>query len=265
MKVYVLGPEGTYSHEVASRLGETDIVLMETIGRIFSEVQAGRGDGIVPLENSEAGGVGATLDGLLTCDVAISAEYYLPVSHCLASCTSRERIAVLYAHSQTHEQCSRLVDRLGLPVVHTSSNAASARACAADNTAGALTSPMAADLTGLSILERSVQDNPANTTRFVRITGGPWADENAQKCSVVIDPQTDVPGLLAALLGPFAKRGINLTRIESRPSKRGIGSYVFFLDFEASSGREEVLAEVTPLARVKRLGCYRRVEVPPWR
>jgi prephenate dehydratase len=264
MKVHVLGPEGTYSHEVASRLGENEIVLLETIGRIFAQVQAGHGDGIVPLENSEAGGVGATLDGLLTHDVAIIAEYYLQISHCLVSLSPPDRIAMLYSHPQTHEQCSHLVDRLGLPVIHTSSNAASARACAADYAAGALTSPMAAALAGLPILDRGVQDNPANTTRFVRITRWPGVDSDARKCSVIIDPSADVPGLLAALLDPFAKRQINLTRIESRPSKRGIGSYVFFLDFEISEEREEALAEIEPLARVKRLGCYNRFEVPPW-
>ncbi|MDD1683068.1 MAG: ACT domain-containing protein, partial [Methanoregula sp.] len=83
-----------------------------------------------------------------------------------------------------------------------------------------------------------------------------------EKCSILIDPSTDRAGLLYELLGNFARRGINLSRIESRPSKRGIGNYVFFLDYAWSDRTEDALAELRTITNVKELGCYRKVEVP---
>ena len=127
MTLIVLGPEGTFSHELAVRAFGGEIILAPTIHEIFSQVEQGTGDGLVPIENSEAGGVGPSLDGLLQHRVFITAELYMPVHHHLAGFTPVADITVLYAHPQTHEQCSRIIDELQVPVIHTSSNAASAR------------------------------------------------------------------------------------------------------------------------------------------
>ena len=126
MTLLVLGPEGTFSHELAIRAFAEEIIIPPTIHEIFSQVEQGAGDGLVPIENSEAGGVGPTLDGLLQHRVFITAELYMPVHHHLAGFTPVPDITVLYAHPQTHEQCSRIVNALQVPVIHTSSNAASA-------------------------------------------------------------------------------------------------------------------------------------------
>ncbi|TAJ45349.1 prephenate dehydratase [Methanofollis fontis] len=264
MRLAALGPEGTVSHAIASRLAD-EVVLLPTIAAVFAHVAAGGGDGVVPIENSEAGGVGAVLDALMRHPLFITAEVYVPVRHHLASFVGREAITELHAHPQAHEQCSRLADALGVPVIHTPSNAASARAVRPDGTAAAITTLAAAERAGVPVLESDVQDAAGNTTRFVVISRQRYAGEDAVKCSVLIDPRTDRVGLLAEMLAVFARRSINLTRIESRPARRGMGRYVFFVDGHASPAWEGALAELDGLAAVQWFGCYPRLEVGEWR
>jgi prephenate dehydratase len=112
------------------------------------------------------------------------------------------------------------------------------------------------------VLIPSVENSAINTTRFVRISKDPHHEEWPEKCSILIDPSTDRAGLLHDLLEAFAKRKVNLSRIESRPSKRGIGNYVFFLDYAWSPATADALAELRAITTVKELGCYRKFEVP---
>jgi prephenate dehydratase len=224
MTTITLGPEGTFSHEAALRLKCRERVFRPTIHAIMAAVARGEGDGIVPMENSEAGGVGETLDGLSRYPLFITAELYLPIHHNLASSVSRDELRVIFAHPQTHEQCSDRIEEWGVPVIHTSSNAASAQEARRVPNAGAILSESAAALYRLPVIARSVENNAGNTTRFVRIAREPSADPRREKCSVRIDPHEDRPGLLYELLGVFATRKINLTRIESRPSKKKMGS-----------------------------------------
>jgi prephenate dehydratase len=264
MTLLVLGPEGTFSHELAVRAFGGDIIIAPTIHEIFSEVEQGCGDGLVPVENSEAGGVGPSLDGLLQHKVFITAELYLPVHHHLAGFTPLDAITVIYAHPQTHEQCSRVINELRVPVIHTSSNAASARELAGSPGAGAaaIVSRMTADLYKLPILRGNVENNPDNTTRFIRISRTRRSNEGCTKCSILVDPEKDQPGLLYQILGVFAERGINLTRIESRPSKRRMGEYLFFIDLAYSPACHDALAELRERSRFRELGCYSEVKVP---
>jgi prephenate dehydratase len=262
MTTFVLGPGGTFSHELALRLQAPDIRLMPTIHSVFSAVSRGDGDGIVPIENSEAGGIGATLDGLLTNPVFITAEMYMPVHHHLAAYLPADKLARIYVHPQTHEQCSEELERLGIPAVHTSSNAASALELEKDRTAGAIVSPFAVSLYGLPVIIEHVENNRENITRFIRISRDLLPpDRNAEKCSIIIDPSTDRTGLLHDLLAVFAVKKINLTRIESRPSKRGIGNYVFFLDYETTPGYRDAITYLKTMTGVKELGCYSKTRV----
>ena len=130
----------------------------------------GEGDGIVPMENSEAGGVGETLDGLLRFPVFITAEMYMPIHHHLASLVPLSRMRVVYAHPQTHEQCSERIEKWGLPVIHTSSNASSALEAKKTPNAGAILSASAASLYKMPIIVSNIENNASNTTRFVRIS-----------------------------------------------------------------------------------------------
>jgi len=261
MTTITLGPEGTFSHELARKMQCEPLVLAPTIRAIMTAVARGEGDGIVPIENSEAGGVGETLDNLSRFPLFITAEMYMPIHHNLASTVPVEKLRVIYAHPQTHEQCSDLIERLGIPVIHTSSNASSAREAKKTPNAGAILSSSAAALYNIPVIIPAAENNPNNTTRFVRIAQEPVQDSHPEKCSIVIDPDTDRPGLLHDLLQAFAKRKINLTRIESRPSRRGIGNYVFFLDYAWSPATTDAIAELRGMTTVKELGCYRKIEV----
>lgn len=265
MKVVTLGPKGTFSHQLARRVFGDDIVLVPTIGEIFSEVEKNAVSGLIPLENSEAGGVGPSLDGLVRHGVFITGELFMPVHHYLVSSGPQNGIKVLYAHPQTHEQCSRVIEALGAEVIHTSSNAASAREMLKNPGSGAIVSKYLADLHGLPIIQSHIEDNPDNMTRFVVISTERSTNGDEEKCSIIIDPRADRPGLLYEILGIFAKKKINLTRIESRPSRRGIGSYVFFIDFEKTPSCREAMEELEIVTTVKNLGCYRKIEVTPWK
>ena len=261
MTVITLGPQGTFSHELALRMQWPDIRLVSTIHDIFEAVGSGEGDGLVPIENSEAGGVGETLDGLLQFPLFITGEIYMPVHHHLASLVPLSRMRVVYAHPQTHEQCSEQIRSWGAPVIHTSSNASSALEAKKTPNAGAILSASAALFYKVPVILSNIENSASNTTRFVCISRTHSGAGEAQKCSIVIDPSTDRAGLLYDLLGVFARRNINLTRIESRPSKRGMGNYVFFLDYAYSPDTARALDELRMISTVKELGCYRNLGI----
>jgi len=263
-RLITLGPQGTFSHEMTLGLGlvkPEEIVLLPTIHGIMDAVARGEGDAVVPMENSEAGSVGETLDGLARHPLFITAEMYMPIHHNLASLVKPEEIRVIYAHPQTHEQCSEAIEKWGVPVIHTSSNASSALEAKKTPNAGAILPVIAAELYHMPILVRNTENNAANTTRFVRVSREPLHEKQPEKCSILIDPDQDRSGLLHDLLEVFAQRKINLSRIESRPSKRKIGEYVFFLDTAWSERTGEAVAELKTITGVKELGCYRKIEV----
>jgi len=262
MTVATLGPSGTFSHDLAARLYGDEIELLPTIRSIVERVASGAATGLVPIENSEAGGVGETLQGLVEFGVSITGEVYMPVRHHLAARREPGNLSVIYAHPQTHEQCSIILDRLGVDVVHTSSNAASAIAMEKDEHAGAVVPEMAATIYGLPVALWDIQNSRDNTTRFVEISAASRASAGCTKCSLLVDPDTNRVGLLADILGVFAHRRVNLTRIESRPSRRGIGRYIFFIDIEISDGWQEAKEELKTMTTVRELGCYARMEVP---
>ncbi len=256
MTLLALGPEGTFSHELARKLAGDDVVLLPTIHAIFAEVIKGSADGIVPIENSEAGGVGPTLDGLRSFRVFITGECSMPVHHNLAAFVPIAELRAIYTHPQSHEQCSDFLDTLALPVIHTSSNAASAVAMQKDRITGAVVSEMTAELYDLPLIRKNVENNPDNTTRFIRISSRKNAVDGCRKCSLIIDPSIDRPGLLYEILGVFASRGINLSRIESRPSKRGLGSYIFFIDVACTDTLPDALRHLGTVTHFTELGCY---------
>jgi prephenate dehydratase len=253
---------------MALRVCGGDITLCTTIGAVFAEVAGGGCRGIVPVENSEAGGVGETLDGLMNTDCHIAAEYYLSVRHHYAAVLPPgDKPSKIYAHPQSHGQCSRFIDGLGVPVIHTASNAASAKAAADEPGTAAITSAPAAKIHGLDIIRENVQNSDNNVTRFLLVEKGPYSggyvpeSQECKKCSVLVDPREDRPGLLYEIIGVFAALGINLSRIESRPSKRGMGSYVFFIDCAMTPFSGDAVRRLRDFTHVKELGCYPGMEV----
>lgn len=255
MSLITLGPLGTFSYDLGSTL-DKDVILEPTIGRVFRRVVETGLPGLVPLENSEAGGVVATMDGLMEHPVYITGELYLPIHHCFASDVSLESVTVIFAHPQSHEQCSRFIDASGIPVIHTESNATSAEEQRKRQDSAAIVSQTLATRYEIPVIAQNIENNKDNITRFILIAKEPIYTGSPHKCSLIIDPGENRSGLLYDLLSPFKDAGVNLTRIESRPSKRSMGSYVFFIDFQCEGDWRDAMDTIAQLTRIKPLGCY---------
>ena len=267
MKIETLGPKGTFSHEATIKHSRNATILFtKTIRDVFEIVTENKADfGIVPIENSVAGTVGQTLDCLVKFSLKISAEEILPIIHNLVGSGRVNEIKTLYLHPQTYEQCEMFIKKT-LPkaeVIHTSSNGKSAEIVAKskDKTKASIIPKIAVEIYRLKILKNNVQDNRFNVTRFFVISKSDCKKTGRDKTSIAIHPQADRPGLLYDMLGQFAKRRINLTKIESRPSKGKLGDYVFYIDFEGHRTEKRILnalKKLRGLASITVLGSYPR-------
>lgn len=267
MKIATLGPEGTFSHEAVLRYNnKAGILFTETVMDAFEDVAHSKADlGVVPIENSIAGTVGQTLDYLMKFELKIKAEELVPISHNLAGFGKISDIKVLYLHPQTYEQCELFIKK-NLPkaeIMQTSSNGKSADIIAKskDKAKASIIPKIAADIYKLKILKRDVQDNRFNITRFFVIGHEDSKKTGYDRTSIAVYPQVDRPGLLHEMLGEFANRKINLTKIESRPSKGKLGDYIFYVDFQGHKTEKhiaEVLRKLEEMAFVTVLGSYPR-------
>jgi prephenate dehydratase len=288
MRIGYFGPEGTYTQEAmlasAAALGiDVDAVPLPTIYDTVMAVHDGTVErALVPIENSLEGSVNATLDALAheTDRVEIVGEVVMPIRHCLITRTelALEQIETVVSHPQANAQCAQFI-RTSLPqarVIAGSSTAEAVRTVAGhDGPWAALGNRTAAEHYGCVVLAAGVEDVPGNETRFVWLArtgaGGTGraddraslggadgtADGGAFKTAIVFwGAGTERPGWLVACLSAFAERGVNLTRIESRPRRQGLGSYMFFVDMEGRVDDphvEEGLAAVRQHAEVVRV------------
>ena len=259
MRIGYFGPAGTYTHEAmlasVAQLGiESDIdeVALPTIYATVMAVHDGEVErALVPIENSMEGSVNATLDALAheTERVEIVGEVVMPIRHSLIARTELplEAIEVVVSHPQANAQCARFI-REALPqarVVAGSSTADAVQTVAGhDGPWAALGNRTAAERYGCVVLRDGVEDQEGNETRFVWLARDGEAGEagtGAHKTAVVFwGTGTERPGWLVACLSAFAERGLNLTRIESRPRRRGLGSYMFFVDLDGRAGDPHV-------------------------
>lgn len=263
--VAVLGPKGSYSEQAARKWRpEARLAFQPTPGHVFRAVETGRaGAGVVPIENSVAGPVDVTLDLLRESDVSIVAEIELPIRHCLLSKGSLKSVEAVASNSMALAQCRRFLERT-LPdvrVLPAPSTAEAARRAARNPRVAAVASEEAARVYGLRILRRDIQDYRSNATRFIALGRERPAPTGRDKTSLLISLAKDRPGFLYEVLGVFASRRINLTKIESRPTKRRLGEYVFFLDCEGHADARpvrEALAALRRIAEFRVLGSYPR-------
>jgi prephenate dehydratase len=250
MRVGYLGPQGTFTHEALMSTpgaGDYDLEPLPTVYDTVMAVHEGAVErALVPIENSLEGSVNATLDALAveTEDVRIVGETVHEIRHCLIARRPREleEIETVVSHPQASAQCARFIRaRLAQArVVPAASTADAVRMVAeADGVWAALGNRLSADIYGCEVLRAGVEDTPANETRFVWLarehaavdSHGPW------KTSIVFwGVGDDAPGWLVRCLSEFAFRGVNLTMIESRPRKQGLGHYMFFADLEGQAG-----------------------------
>lgn len=270
LKIAYLGPENTFTHEAAKRAFGTSIDLepQATVAEVFARVERGEAEhGVVPVENSMEGAVTHTLDELMSSPLKICGEIYLPISQNLISAEhSIERIRTVCSHPMALAQAASWL-RHELPRVEieeVESTAEAARRAATEKGVAAIGSILAAEAHELSVLARNIQEARANSTRFI-VLGKNWSSPTGKdKTSVVLDPAgMDRPGMLRDALSAFAEEGINLTRIESRPSRKMAWTYVFFVDFRghAEDGwTEKALSHLKEWGfRVSVIGAYPEV------
>lgn len=261
-----LGPEGTYTHQAAIKnFGSSlNYLPMPTIPDVFTSVNRREADyGVIPIENSTGGAVLHSLDMLAETELKIVAQVYLPIEHCLISRTPMEEIREIHSKDQALLQCRDWLQR-HLPkarLVDCSSTAEAVRLAANEPGVAAIASEIAAQQYDVPILVKSIQDKTDNVTRFLvigRESSSPTGS-GLDRTSIVISINDEV-GALEKALHPFSSRGINLTKIESRPSRRKAWDYVFFIDFDGHWEEEKVQQAVAELKGrcplVKWLGSY---------
>ncbi len=265
MTIAFLGPEGTFTQAAALKhFGHSvQTTPLATIGDVFREVESGAASyGVVPVENSTEGVVNHTLDEFMHSSLKICGEVTLRIHHhLLGKGTDLSAVKKVYAHQQALAQCRKWLDT-HLPkveLVDVSSNAEAARRAAGEDGVAAIASETAAEIYGLDILQRNIEDEPDNTTRFLVIGKRETPPSGVDKTSLLIYTDNR-PGALYAILEPIARNGLSMSRIESRPSRQGMWNYVFFIDIEGHAQDENVARALQELEKtaniVKVLGSY---------
>jgi chorismate mutase/prephenate dehydratase len=264
LTVAYLGPEATFTHQAAIRRFGSSLhyAPMKTIADVFAEVSKHRADyGVVPVENSTEGVVTHTLDMFVDSDLKIVSQVILPIQHCLVSRTGLRRIERLYSHPQALGQCRGWV-HAHLPhveTVETSSTTRAAEMAAKQPRSAAIASALAAQRCGLRILEAGIQDNSENATRFLVLGRQGSPPTHQDRTSIVFSIAHEV-GALHRALAPFRRFRINMTKIESRPSKRKAWEYFFFVDCDGHVENPRVARALHHLSEhcnfVRVLGSY---------
>ena len=280
MNMGVLGPKGSYSEKAAKRWitgqeSKTSVSLEyyddipDTISAIVDKTVE---IGVVPIENSIEGSVGVTLDMLLENDLNIIGEIVVPIEHCLLSKGELSDIRVILSHPQALAQCRQFIKtHFGNAEIRTTGSTSHAAKLANEfEEMAAIASRESAQMYGLDILIPNIQDRKENHTRFIVIEAHEKLSAKSGiqsissdlyfKTSIIVYLKKDRPGALYELIGEFAKRNINLTRIESRPSKRELGDYIFYIDFAGhidDANIKDALDNITSnVGMLKMLGSY---------
>ena len=281
-RIAFLGPPGTFTEEALLSqpdLAAGELVPVRQISDVITEVDQGRADlGVVPIENAIEGSVNLTLDTLVfeaSEDLVIQREVVLPIDMhlCARPGTRLADVTAVVSIPHASAQCRVWLARKlpGVEVQAANSTAEAARDVAeeqgppgkgtgeAGGARAAIATSLAAKLYGLDVLAADIEDHPDNETRFVVIGKGIPARTGHDKTTIVVFQSQDRPGSLLEILGEFAVRAVNLTKLESRPTKRGLGSYCFFIDCEGHISDElvaDVMRNLAAKHRVRFLGSY---------
>jgi len=258
------GPEGTFTHQAAiEKFGASSGYLpVPSIADVFAEVQKGRADyGVVPIENSTEGIVNHTLDMFVDSDLKICSEISIEIHHCLLGRGEMSDVRRVYSGPQPFAQCRNWLDG-NLPhveQVEVSTTSRAAQVAAAEEKAAAIAGSLAADIYDLDVLAERIEDSQTNVTRFL-VIGHNWAEPSDRDKTSIMFSIKDRVGALYQMLVPFKAHDINLTRIESRPSKRKAWDYFFFVDLSGHCEDSRVRLALSELEEqclfLKVLGSY---------
>ncbi|MBN1353414.1 MAG: prephenate dehydratase [Candidatus Omnitrophica bacterium] len=265
VKVAYLGPPLTFTNLAAiSKFGSSiDYLECDGIGEVFSEVDKARADyGVVPIENSIEGAVNYTFDMFVDSDLKICAEIYLEITHNIMSKNKdMKKIKRIYSHPQVFPQCRRWLEK-NMPraeLIEVSSTAKAAGICAKEKNNACIASSLAAKKYALTILASSIEDTAHNVTRFLVIGRNSAEPTGDDKTSIMFSVKDRV-GALHDILVPFKKNMLNMTKIESRPSKLKAWEYYFFVDLEGHYKDKKVKKALAELGKgcnyLKVLGSY---------
>jgi len=253
--IAVLGPKGSYTDIARRKITEETPLFCQSISECLEAVKNRRAErALVPIENSVGGTVHETVTGIVNSDLFITGEISMKILHSLCTAGNFDEI---YSHPQAFSQCRRYLER-NYPNAELIACASTSEAALKAKKFGqaAVCHPETGKIYGLKVVETEIQDSDNNTTRFVMVSKTP---SKGEKTTIVFTCE-DRPGALWEILGEFAKRGVNLTKIESRPTGRFLGDYFFILDIQGSSESDPVskaLEGVKKKAVMFRvLGCY---------
>ena len=271
LTVAYLGPQGTFTHQACRKQFGLSARYspVRTIPDVFDAVEKGKTPyGVIPVENTTEGVVTHTLDMFLRSELKIVAEVLLRVSHNLLSLSGRaEDVRHIYSHPQPLGQCRGWLEQHfpEAPVLDATSTAQAAKLAAEDPAAAAVASELAADLYGLRTVEARIEDNPDNFTRFL-VIGREIPERGASSKTSILFAVRDAVGALYRMLQPFYECEVNLTKIESRPSKERAWQYVFFVDMEGhvdDAPVHQALGQLEPQCHfLKVLGSYPEARLP---
>jgi prephenate dehydratase len=266
-----LGPPGTFTEEAALKFdAQGQLLPYETEAAVAAAVEAGEADeGVLAIENSLEGSVTRTLDALVhDVSLAIRGELVLDIEHCLIAApgTPAQEVRIICGHPQALAQCRKFIERHYPEAVEQAalSNAAAVQDALRIAGAAAIGPARAAAIYGAAVLERGIQDSAQNQTRFVLLGTSDAEPTGHDKTSLAFTVAHDRPGTLVEVLHEFADRGINLTKIESRPSREELGIYIFLVDMEGHRS-DPVVAEALAAVQKKTyifrvLGSYPRFD-----
>ena len=271
LRVAYLGPPATFSHLAAmERFGlSAQFLAMRSIAEVFTEVEKANADyGVIPVENSTEGVVSHTLDMFVDSSLLICGEVVVEAAlHLLSKAQSLAEVRQIYSHPHALVEARKWLEQNSprIPVVETSSTSAAAETAASEPGAAAIASALAANLYGLRVLQRRIEDHPNNLTRFLVIGRQAAQPSAADKTSVLFSIKDRV-GTLYRMLKPFAEQEINLTKIESRPSKKKVWEYIFYVDFEGNATEARIQRALEALRDecvfLKVLGSYPQTHLP---
>ena len=270
-----LGPIGTFSDmavralvERGSLSADYDPLPCESLPEVFEAVERGKAEyGVVPIENSLEGSVTAVLDAFaFTSRAEILGEIAIDIHQALLlnPAATLDDVTTIASHTQGIGQCRRWINQNlpGRQLRLANSTAAAAEMAAADKTVAAIAAPLAAEICGIDIYEEAIEDNLSSQTRFVIIGKGPVAHDGPGKSTLALFMNADRPGTLQMILSELFFAGVNLTMVQSRPTKQDLGDYMFFMDIDGYADDPNIQIALnclrTKMREVKVIGSYPR-------